>query len=225
MAVRARWQVVLFRVARLHRLRLADDEPLAVELAIVPATLLPSSLEELGASLYETVARHGAEPVMAQQRMCASQLPAFEATALGVPAGVPALHIERVSRTASGRRVEFTRSWYRGDRYDFVAERVVRGPVPAVRRARPAHPRGDALRTESPRLHAPPDELGISHGASVGAPAPRHTASSMLTRHRSPRRVAGMIVRTEPSSSMARQADAVHPRFIEPFVHLWRQHP
>jgi GntR family transcriptional regulator len=32
------------------------------------------------------------------------------------------LHIERISYLASGRVVEFTRSIYRGDTYDFVAE-------------------------------------------------------------------------------------------------------
>ncbi len=33
-----------------------------------------------------------------------------------------AFRIERVSYLASGRVVEFTRSLYRGDAYDFVAE-------------------------------------------------------------------------------------------------------
>ena len=37
-------------------------------------------------------------------------------------AGVAGLSIERVSYLASGRVVEFTRSLYRGDAYDFVAE-------------------------------------------------------------------------------------------------------
>ena len=36
--------------------------------------------------------------------------------------GVAGLSIERVSYLASGRVVEFTRSLYRGDAYDFVAE-------------------------------------------------------------------------------------------------------
>jgi GntR family transcriptional regulator len=36
------------------------------------------------------------------------------------------LRIERITRLADGRPVEFTRSAYRGDRYDFVSE--LRGP-------------------------------------------------------------------------------------------------
>jgi GntR family transcriptional regulator len=39
-----------------------------------------------------------------------------------VPVGSAGLSIERVSYLASGRVVEFTRSLYRGDAYDFVAE-------------------------------------------------------------------------------------------------------
>ncbi|MGE0149259.1 MAG: UTRA domain-containing protein, partial [Parvibaculaceae bacterium] len=39
-----------------------------------------------------------------------------------LPAGSPALFIQRVSYLADGRIVEFTRSRYRGDSYDFVAE-------------------------------------------------------------------------------------------------------
>jgi GntR family transcriptional regulator len=41
---------------------------------------------------------------------------------LGVPVGSASLSIERISYLASGRVVEFTRSLYRGDAYDFVAE-------------------------------------------------------------------------------------------------------
>jgi GntR family transcriptional regulator len=39
-----------------------------------------------------------------------------------VPEGSAGLNIERTSYLASGRVIEFTRSIYRGDTYDFVAE-------------------------------------------------------------------------------------------------------
>ena len=41
---------------------------------------------------------------------------------LDVPAGSAGLNIERISYLASGKVIEFTRSIYRGDAYDFVAE-------------------------------------------------------------------------------------------------------
>lgn len=109
------------RVARLHRLRLADGLPLAVELAIVPAGLV-ADLEKLGDSLYAALTDAGARPKKALQRMHACPLPDFEAGLLEAEAGEPALYLERVSRTGDGAVVEFTRSYYKGDRFDFVAE-------------------------------------------------------------------------------------------------------
>ncbi len=109
------------RVLRLHRLRLADGEPLAVEMAVVPAHLVPD-FERMGDSLYEALAARNLLPEKALQRMHACRLPAFEAELLKCPEGEPALYIERLSRLESGRTIEFTRSFYRGDRYDFVGE-------------------------------------------------------------------------------------------------------
>ncbi|MFC5586772.1 GntR family transcriptional regulator [Nitratireductor kimnyeongensis] len=109
------------RVLRLHRLRLADALPLAVELAIVPADLLPN-LSMLGTSLYTAMASAGARPHKALQRMHACALPEFEARLLGAETGEPAFFLERISRTDTGRVVEFTRSHFKGDRFDFVAE-------------------------------------------------------------------------------------------------------
>ena len=47
---------------------------------------------------------------------------AAEAALLEIPEGSPALDIHRIAYVADGRRVEFTRSFYRSDTYDFVAE-------------------------------------------------------------------------------------------------------
>jgi GntR family transcriptional regulator len=56
------------------------------------------------------------------QRISAVSLAEADAELLGVPAGSASLNIERVSYLASGKVIEFTRSVYRGDTYDFVAE-------------------------------------------------------------------------------------------------------
>ena len=109
------------KVLRLHRLRLADGEPLAVEMAVMPASLFPQ-VTQIGDSLYEALAVIDMLPEKALQRMHACRLPAFEAELLGCDEDEPALYIERMSRLKSGRTIEFTRSYYRGDRYDFVAE-------------------------------------------------------------------------------------------------------
>ena len=41
---------------------------------------------------------------------------------LGVEQRSPALYIQRIAYLADGSCVEFTRSWYRADTYDFVSE-------------------------------------------------------------------------------------------------------
>lgn len=109
------------RVSRLRRLRLAGGVPMAIELATLPQAVLPDP-EAVGFSLYATLEGLGARPVRALQRLTAGNLGTEDADLLEVASGSAALAIERVSFLADGRPVEFTRSWYRGDAYDFVAE-------------------------------------------------------------------------------------------------------
>jgi GntR family transcriptional regulator len=108
-------------VSRFHRLRRADGVPLALELAVIPHRFLPDP-ESVGASLYAALDARGFRPVRALQRLHAKALTATEAKLLDVPAGSAALAIERISYLADGRIAEYTRSLYRGDSYDFVAE-------------------------------------------------------------------------------------------------------
>ncbi|OWV90965.1 GntR family transcriptional regulator [Rhizobium sp. R72] len=108
-------------VLRLDRLRLADGLPLAIERAVVPVKFLGENAGGEG-SLYEALTASGHRPVRALQRLTAVTLDPSSAAALDVKAGAPALLIERVSRLEDQRVVEYTRSHYRGDAYDFVAE-------------------------------------------------------------------------------------------------------
>lgn len=109
------------RVARLERVRMADGVPLAIERATLSTAILPDP-EAVGASLYAVLAERGCRPVRAVQRISAANLGAADAALLEVPQGAATLRIERISYLASGRVVEFTRSLYRGDAYDFAAE-------------------------------------------------------------------------------------------------------
>ena len=52
----------------------------------------------------------------------AANLGEADAKLLAVPAGSASLNIERISYLPSGKVVEFTRSVYRADTYDFVVE-------------------------------------------------------------------------------------------------------
>ena len=61
-------------------------------------------------------------PVRAVQKISAINLEPTEADLLSVAEGTAGLSIQRTSYLTSGRVAEFTRSIYRGDAYDFVAE-------------------------------------------------------------------------------------------------------
>ncbi|MDA5094515.1 GntR family transcriptional regulator [Aliiroseovarius sp. KMU-50] len=108
-------------VARIHRLREADGHPMALERAALPLDILPNPLE-VTTSLYEILEKSGHRPVRAVQKISAINLDPPEAELLGVAEGTAGLKIQRVSYLASGRVAELTRSIYRGDAYDFVAE-------------------------------------------------------------------------------------------------------
>ncbi len=108
-------------VARVARLRISGETPLAIERASLSGAILPDP-ENIGTSLYAHLDKSRNRPVRAIQRIRAISLEEEDADLLEVEAGSASLHIERTSYLASGRVVEFTRSIYRGDTYDFVAE-------------------------------------------------------------------------------------------------------
>ena len=109
------------KVARIARLRIADDVPLAIERASLSTRYLPDP-DEVKHSLYEVLAITGDKPVRATQRISAINLDAQDAGLLEVPEGSAGLNIERISYSSQGAVIEVTFSIYRGDTYDFVAE-------------------------------------------------------------------------------------------------------
>jgi GntR family transcriptional regulator len=109
------------RVVRLRRLRFAGSKPLALEDTAVPQAILADP-HAVKLSLYDALERLGCRPARALQRLRAVALDAEAARLLALPPGSPALAIERRAFLDDGRVVEFTRSLYRGDAYDFVAE-------------------------------------------------------------------------------------------------------
>ena len=108
-------------VFRFHRLRFADDAPMALEYATIVASYLPS-LDAVETSLYTALERTGNRPVRALQRLRAVLLTREQAELLRAKPGDAGLLVERLGFLADGRAVEFSQSYYRGDTYDFVAE-------------------------------------------------------------------------------------------------------
>lgn len=108
-------------VSRVERLRRANDTPMAIERASLPTDILPNPLL-VETSLYKVLEADGNRPVRALQRISAINLGEEDADLLGVEPGAAGLRIMRTSYLPDRRVVEFTRSIYRGDAYDFVAE-------------------------------------------------------------------------------------------------------
>ena len=108
-------------VYRFHRLRYADDAPMAIEIATIVASCLPS-LESVDTSLYQALEAQGNRPVRALQRLRALLLNAEQARLLKAHEGDAGLLVERLGYLPDGRAIELSQSFYRGDMYDFIAE-------------------------------------------------------------------------------------------------------
>lgn len=110
-------------VYEIVRLRLADNEPMAIETAYVPTVFCPDlQLQDVsGGSLYEVLRSKGnLQMHNAYQSMEASLATQAEAKLLRVKPKAPVLLIERFTDDVQGKRIEYVKSVYRGDRYKFA---------------------------------------------------------------------------------------------------------
>lgn len=112
-------------IVQVTRLRLADDEPLAIEAVHIPSALVPGLLDrDLAAeSLYLILGRdYGLALVGARQTIEAAEPTVEEQRILGLDGPRPVLRISRLTHDANGHVVEYARSVYRGDRYHLTVE-------------------------------------------------------------------------------------------------------
>ncbi|MCP4306153.1 MAG: GntR family transcriptional regulator [bacterium] len=109
------------KVLEIERLRLADGEPLAHEVAVLPLLRFPGiELHDLSGSLYAVFEKeYKTIPIRARQRIRAIPTPRSLALLLGVPEGAAALEITRTTLDRFGSACEYVISTYRGDRYEF----------------------------------------------------------------------------------------------------------
>jgi GntR family transcriptional regulator len=113
------------QVWRIRRLRLADEETMAIEFLHVPTRVVPKLRREdlEGHSFYELLReRFGVVVASGVQTIEPTVTSEDEAEILGVPLHAPAFLFERITESERGEVVEFVRSVYRGDRYRLVAE-------------------------------------------------------------------------------------------------------
>jgi GntR family transcriptional regulator len=113
------------RVLRIERLRMASEEPMAIETTHLDASRFPGLAKRLGdsVSLYALLANdYDVHLAQAEETIETVPAPPKEAALLDTTVGYPMLLLSRHSRDTSGRPVEFAMSFYRGDRYKFVAQ-------------------------------------------------------------------------------------------------------
>jgi GntR family transcriptional regulator len=106
----------------LKRLRLADDDPLAIELSLLhfPSCekLLEEDLEQN--SLYRLLeSKYGLPLVEAEQELEAGLAGTEDAQLLKVPAGSSVLYIRRTTYTDRNQPIEYAKSVYCGNKYTF----------------------------------------------------------------------------------------------------------
>jgi GntR family transcriptional regulator len=113
------------KVLRMQRLRLADNEPMAIETTHLPLGRFRGLRKYLqpGGSLYSVLRdRFDVEMGHAEETIETALAGPHEAELLGADVGMPMLLLSRHSFDTAERPVEWVRSVYRGDRYKFVAE-------------------------------------------------------------------------------------------------------
>lgn len=122
------------KVLYMELLRFVNDNTMALECIHVPARRYPglqAAVARTG-SLYEVLRdEYGVSVAHAEETIETVPAAPREAALLGTEVGAPMLLVSQHSHTAEGRPVEWVRTWYRGDRYSFVA-RISRPPTLAA---------------------------------------------------------------------------------------------
>ncbi len=112
------------QVHRIERLREVNGSPMALEQSHLSARRFPGLAKSLRqtSSLYRVLKEEwGVTAVDAVETIETAPASPREAGLLATDTGAPMLILSRHSMDAEGVPVEWVRSWYRGDRYTFVA--------------------------------------------------------------------------------------------------------
>ncbi|SDR61659.1 GntR family transcriptional regulator [Rhizobiales bacterium GAS191] len=112
------------RVIRIRRVRSLAGKTAIAERIALPASLFPRLTQgEIPNNLYGLYAtRYGLAIARAEEKLKAVALDAGDAALLGVKPGTPALHIDRLARSLSGRPVEWRVSLCLTQEFHYLSE-------------------------------------------------------------------------------------------------------
>ena len=122
------------QVLSIELLRFVNDTSMALERIHVSARRYPGLANAVAksGSLYEVLRdKYGVNVAHAVETIETAPAAPREAALLGTEIGAPMLLVSQHSHTADGEPVEWVRTWYRGDRYSFVAH-ISRPPARAA---------------------------------------------------------------------------------------------
>ncbi len=111
------------RVIRLSRLRLANNQIIALEVVHIPQALCPNLLDHdfSKESLYTVLRKdYGFHLVTAEQTVESALADNHELKILQLKSPAAVLRMKRITKTEQGMVVEYTESVYRGDRYKLI---------------------------------------------------------------------------------------------------------
>jgi GntR family transcriptional regulator len=108
-------------IFRLTRIRFANELPLAYEIAAIPVDAV-TSLHDIDTSLYNALQKRDNRPIKAKQRIKAVIPDREIRDYLTLTEYNATLYIERIALNSRNRAIEFTKSWYHSERYEFNTE-------------------------------------------------------------------------------------------------------
>jgi len=117
-------------IVHLRRIRLADDEPIALESTVLVGDCADAVMtaDLAHGSLHETLGRAGCVLRRGSGTIAAAAATAEDARLLGIRTGDPLLVERRVISDGNGRRIEATESRYPADRYALLVAFDVEAP-------------------------------------------------------------------------------------------------
>ncbi|WP_226579562.1 GntR family transcriptional regulator [Halobacillus litoralis] len=108
----------------IHRIRLADEQPMAYERTYIPLELFPELTKTaVEGSLYHYIEQQQPHKIhKASQVIEATIADEEQVDMLGIPPSSAVLYMERISQLADGTPFEVVKSSYRADRYKFISD-------------------------------------------------------------------------------------------------------